>query len=219
MLIKFTNSYLETDNNSIILEGYNLSHRLNPLINHTFKVDALSQYFDRVSGRNIDRAELSLHVAKNNTPSTKDIDEKIKNAEKELKEKYAEKLALSEERLKNKITKEYEDSIRSMSQKIEYVDQKDQKIFELQKQLTEANLKLSDDRTQEMTKVREKVEKEFELRINLIKTQSQQEIKNLKTQIEKLEKAHEVKIDEQIDDTMNGTTETVVVSAKKRKKA
>lgn len=141
METKFINAFLETDTNVVTLEGYNLSHRLNHLVDSLYKVGTLVQYFDRVSGRNIDRINLLPTVVEKREQEFATI---LKKSESEV------------EKLKEQI--------------------------------------------------------------KTLKQKSEEEVYKLKEQILLLKQTKEIDFMERVDDTMNGTTETLVVSAKKRKK-
>ena len=61
MKTKLISAYLETDDNSFILDGYNLTHRLQPMAGTKLKIESVTKFYDPVTGRNIDRVVFKFY--------------------------------------------------------------------------------------------------------------------------------------------------------------
>ncbi len=137
MKIQLLNPVLDTDLNQITLDGYNLTHRFQPLQGSKFIVASSGRVYDPVTGKNFDRmvlipyrdsflADEMERVLKEKTDSAeKQFDEQLKNVKLEHTEKLKsqnQKLEDSVARTKESVQKEYEKQIKQYETRVKALE-------------------------------------------------------------------------------------------------
>lgn len=178
MLHKLISAFLETDDNSFQLDGYNLSHRLLPMKGQKMAIQNVFQVVDPVSGRNLDRVILKFYsdqffVDEVNRKMQLEID----RLTAELNRSFAENKKQLEDHTKERI--------RLANEKVEQANQralaaKDAASGKVEKM--EATL---DDRKNQIIEV---LEREYRNKLKIAESVHLIEIQTLKAEVSKLER-------------------------------
>lgn len=165
MKTELLSAYLETNDNSFVFNGYNLTHRLQPLMGTKLKVESVFKFLDPTTGRNIDRVVLKFYDDSFFVEKTqKELNREVIQLKKELKESLSDTKIQMEQNLKEKIARALEKTAKA-SEKLE------EKTLQLESK--------NDD-------VRLKMEKEFKYKIKALEDFHKMECKKWKDENYKL---------------------------------
>lgn len=205
MITKLVSSYFESDDNSFIFDGYNLFHRLNPLLGTKLKVDQLVKVMDPISGRNLDRVTLRFYDDSHLVNQlNQEMYAEISKLKRELEESYKQNKLQLEEITREKVRNANEKAEAAKARIREIQEKADKKIENVESQIsskTEENI--------------QRLEKEYRNKLKVANDLNDMEIRQLKKEIESLNsklKIQDLKVEE-----VNITPEVSSVKRRYRK--
>lgn len=178
MLTKLVTSYFESDDNSFRLEGYNLSHRFNPLVGLKFKVEDIKKVTDPSSGRNLDQITLKFY---DDSFFVNVVDAQMRLEISRLKHDLEESYKTNKRQLEE-MTRE---RVRSANEKAELARQRIKEVQEQASQKVELAEGKVESKTEETI---QRLEKEYRNKLKVSDELNQMEKNQLIKRIDELEK-------------------------------
>lgn len=215
MVLKFINASLETDDNTIALEGYNLSHRLAPFVGSKFRFESMGTVIDPMTGRNLDRVVLRAH---DDSHLVRKMESDLATEVRRIKAEY--RTTIDENK---KIVMESANAkILEAERRAEKARAETNSIIADKPIVIDNSKELIEEKTNEAFK---KFEKEYQSKLKLANDMFTSDLRDLQKQVDRLTKENDIlkaakslEVVEVVDDTMNGSTEMIAVSSKKVKK-
>ena len=215
MVLKFINSSLETDDSSILFEGYNLSHRLASYVGMKFKFDSVGLVTDPTTGRNLDRVVMRPH---DDSLLAQKLQNDLASEIKKIKAEYR----LSAEENKKIVMESANAKILAAERRAEKARAETNAIIADKPIIIDNSKELIEEKTNEAFK---KFQKEYQTKLKMANDMFTSDLRDLQKQVDRLTKENDVlkaakslEVIEVVDDAMNGSTEMIAVSSKKPKK-